>query len=400
MNKIEFKNRREELMGMMGEGSMAILSAATQKIRNCDVHYPYRQDSDFAYLTGFPEPEALAVIIPEREQGQYILFCREKDHYDQHIGLEDACELYGADDAFPITDIDEIVPCLLESCRCLYYPMGYSQTFDEQIINWINQLRARIRNGVVAPNEMVALDHILHEMRLFKSEAEEKAIRTAVDIGMRAHKRAMRFCQPGLYEYELEAEINHEFIRNGCRSPAFPSIVGGGKNACIFHYTENNCILNDGDLVLIDAGAEFNHYASDITRTFPINGHFSPAQKTIYELVLKAQQAALSKIYPGNQWNEVLKVAIDVITQGLIELGLLVGKFDALIEEEAYTRFYVPNIGHWLGMDVHDTGDYKVDNVWRELEAGLVMTVEPGLYITAAEDIAKEWWNIGIRIED
>ncbi len=267
-------------------------------------------------------------------------------------------------------------------------------------MEWMHQLRGRARSGVVAPNEMIALDHVLHEMRLFKTEVEVQTMRTAVDIAIRAHKRAMRLCRPGLFEYQLEAEIVHEFMRNGCRSPSYPPIVGSGKNACIFHYTENNSLLKDGDLVLIDAGAEFDHYASDITRTIPINGHFTPIQKTLYELVLEAQQAALSQIYPGNQWNKVYDAAAFVVTQGLIELGLLVGKLETLIEEEAYKRFYMPRIGHWLGMDVHDPSDYKVDDIWRELEPGIVMTVEPGIYISAAEDIPEEWWDIGIRIED
>jgi len=405
MDKTEFKNRREELMDMMGKGSMAILSAAPMQIRSHDIHYPYRQDSNFYYLTGFPEPDALAVFIPEREQGQYLIFCRENDPYEENwqgkrAGLEGACEIYGADDAFPITDIDDIVPGLMESCKRLYYPMGYYPEFDDQIMGWMNQLRRRARSGIVAPTEMVALDHILHEMRLFKSDAELEAMRTANDITIRAHKRAMRFCRPGLYEYELEAEIKHEFMRNGSRSPAFPTIVASGENACIFHYTKNSSVLKDGDLVLIDAGAEFYYYASDITRTFPVNGHFTPAQKTIYELVLKAQQAAFKKIVPGKPWNAANEAAVEVVTQEFIKLGLLVGKYEALIEEEAYKRFFVSRIGHWLGMDVHEPSNYKIDGLWRELEPGIVMTVEPGIYIPASEDIAEEWWNIAIRIED
>ncbi|RKZ93040.1 MAG: Xaa-Pro aminopeptidase [Candidatus Parabeggiatoa sp. nov. 1] len=405
MDKSEFESRRQKLMDIMGKGSMAILPAAPSLIRNRDVYYPYRQDSNFYYLTGFPEPEALAIIIPQREQGQYILFCREKNHdqetwHGNRAGLEGACEIHGADDAFPITDIDDIVPSLMESCRRLYYPMGYYQAFDNQIMGWMNQLRYRVRAGVVAPSEMVALDQVLHEMRLYKTEAEIQAIRAVVDVTIRAHKRAMQFCRPGLYEYEIEAEIIHEFLQSGCRSPAFPPIVASGKNAGILHYTDNNAILNDGDLLLIDAGAELDYYASDITRTFPVNGHFTKPQTTIYELVLKAQRAALSKIYPGNQWNEPYQAAIEVVTKGFIELGLLVGKFNALIEEEAYKRFYMLRIGHWLGMDVHDPGDYKVDELWRELEPGMVMTVEPGIYIPAQEDIPDEWWNICVRIED
>jgi len=401
----EFKRRRQNLSDIIKEGSMAILPAAPEKIRNSDVHYPYHQDSYFYYLTGFPEPEALAVIVPHREQGQYLLFCREKNPEKEtwdgsRAGLEGACERYGADDAFPITDIDDIVPGLMESCSRIYYPMGYYQDFDEKMMEWMNQLRGQVRKGVVVPHEMVALDYVLNEMRLHKTEAEVEAIRAAAAVIIRAHKRAMRFCKPGLYEYELEAEMVHELLRSGCRFSAFPTIVAGGKNACTLHYIANNAVLNEGELVLIDAGAERDHYASDITRTFPINGHFTPQQKTIYELVLEAQRAAMNKITPGNKWNEPYQAAIEVVTQGLIDLGILVGKKDKLIEEEAYKRFYMHRIGHWLGMDVHDGGNYKVNEIWRDLVPGMVMTVEPGLYIPASEEVPDEWWNIGIRIED
>jgi len=268
------------------------------------------------------------------------------------------------------------------------------------VIEWMNQLRELAGQGVVAPSEIIALDQVLHEMRLFKTEAEIQAIRTAIVMTVRAHKRAMQFCRANLYEYELEAEIVHELLRSGCRSLAFQPIVAGGKNAYTLHYTKNNDVLKEGDLVLIDIGAEFDNYVSDVTCTFPVNGRFTPAQRTIYELVLKAQQAALEQIYPGNHWNEPYQAAVKVITQGFKELGLLVGQLKNLIAEEAYKRFYVPRIGHWLGMDVHDPGDYKIDDMWRELEQGIVMTVEPGIYIPASKDIPKEWWNISVRIED
>jgi len=406
MEPSEFKNRRKKLMNLLGDGSMAILPAAPEQRRSRDVHYPYRQDSDFYYLTGFSEPEAILVIIPQREQGQYILFCREKNQqketwHGQRAGLEGACELYGADDAFPVTDIDDIMPGLMESCYRLYCPMGYYEEFDDQFLRWINQLRERVRSGAVAPTETVALDYILHEMRLHKSDAEVQAIRAAVDVAVSAQKRAIRCCSPGLYEYQVEAEIVHDFLRQGCRSAAFPTIVAGGKNACTLHYTENNDVLKDGDLLLIDAGAEVDYYASDVTRTVPVNGHFTKPQKTLYELVLKARRAALDKMYPGNSWTEPYQAAAEVITKGLMELGLLLGKLDILLEEEAYQRFFVqPHIGHWLGMDVHDVGNYKVDDAWRPLEPGMVMTVEPGLYIPEASDILDEWWNMAVRIED
>lgn len=405
MDKTEFAQRRQLLMEMMGPSSMAILSTGPLRTRNGNTDYRYRPDSYFYYLTGFPEPEAIAVLIPEREQGRYILFCRERDPgkelwHGRRAGLEGACDYYGADDAFPITDIDDIIPGLMESCRRLYYPMGHYATFDQQIMDWLNQLRGRIRTGVVPPREMVALDHLLQEMRLYKSPAEIAVMRTAADLTVRAHKRAMQCCRPGMYEYQLAAEIEYEFAKAGCQAPAYPTIVGGGANGCILHYIENSEPLQEGDLVLIDAGAEFDYYAADITRTFPINGRFSPSQKIIYELVLKAQKAALDTLYPGHHWDEPYQAAVQVITEGLRDLGLLVGKLEVLLEEEAYKRFYMHRIGHWLGMDVHDPGEYKVDNEWRLLEAGMVMTVEPGIYIPAADDIPQEWWNIGVRIED
>lgn len=405
MDRSEFARRRQELMNLMGKGSMAILPSAPERIRNRDVYHPYRADSNFYYLTGFAEPESLAVLVPHREQGQFLLFCRERDPeketwHGRRAGLEGACEQYGADDAFPITDIDDIVPGLLEKCRRLYYPIGCYPEFDGKVLEWLNQLREKVRIGVQIPAEMVALDHILHEMRLFKSEAELQIMRQAAAVTIRAHKRAMEFCRPGLFEYELEAEIAHEFLCHGSRSAAYPTIVGGGENGCILHYTENNAVLKTGDLVLIDAGAEFDYYASDITRTFPVNGRFSEPQRILYELVLKAQIAAIAKVQPGHHWNEPHETAVRVITQGLVDLGLLSGDVDTLIKEENYKRFYMHRSGHWLGMDVHDVGDYKIDEEWRELEPGMVVTIEPGLYVSSSEDIPKKWWNIGIRIED
>ena len=405
MDKSEFALRRQKLMAKIGKGSMAILPAAPVVQRNRSVEYPYRPDSNFYYLTGFSEPEAAAVLIPGREQGQFLLFCREKDvekeaWHGQRAGLEGACQNYGADDAFPITDIDDIVPGLLENCKRLYYAMGLYPEFDQKVVDWLNQLRGKIRIGVQVPAEIVTLDRTLSEQRLIKSEMELAAIREAVAIAMQAHRRVMRFCRPGLWEYQLEAELYHEFIRCGARFPAFSAIVGGGANGCVLHYTGNNHQLQDGDLVLIDAGAEVDYYASDITRTFPVNGKFSEPQKILYELVLKAQQAAIAQIRPGNPWIAPHQAAVRVITEGLVELGLLSGDIDKLIEEETYKRFYMHRSGHWLGMDVHDVGEYKIEEEWRPFVPGMVLTVEPGLYVNRAEDIAPQWWNIGIRIED
>jgi Xaa-Pro aminopeptidase len=405
MDANEFTRRRAALKQILGRDSMAILPAAPTVVRSRDVSYPYRQDSHFYYLTGFPEPEALAVIIPHRDQGEYLLFCREKDPDKEtwegrRAGLEGACERYGADDAFPITDIDDIIPGLMESCKRIFYAMGCHPDFDQQVLDWLNHLRGQVRKGVNVPQEIVTLDHVLSEMRLYKSAAEITAMRQAATITIGAHQRAMHYARPGVWEYQVEAEIHHEFMIAGARAPSYPSIVGGGGNGCILHYTENNGQLQDGDLVLIDAGAEYDYYAADITRTFPVNGKFSPEQKTIYELVLAAQEAAIATIRPGATWIAPHDAAVRVIATGLLELGLLEGKLDVLIEEETYKRFYMHRTCHWLGMDVHDVGQYKVDNEWRLLEAGMCMTVEPGIYIAPAADVPQRWWNIGVRIED
>lgn len=405
MDQQEFAKRRERLKQTLGADSMALLPAAPPAVRNRDVEYPYRQDSNFYYLTGFPEPEALAVIIPHREEGEYILFCREKDPeqetwHGRRAGLEGACEIYGADDAFPITDIDDIVPGLMENCRRVFYAMGCHPEFDQQVLDWMNYLRSQVRKGVSVPQEIVTLDHVLGELRLRKDPAEIEAMRQAAAITVQAHKRAMQYVRDGILEYQMEAELYHEFIRAGARAPAYPAIVGCGANGCILHYTENNGVLRGGELVLIDAGAEYDHYASDITRTFPVNGTFSPEQKTLYELVLAAQEAAFAEIRPGNPWIAFHDAAVRTITQGLLDLGLLGGRLDVLIEEETYKRFYMHRTGHWLGIDVHDIGGYKNGEEWKTFEPGMTLTVEPGVYIPAAEDVDPRWHDIGIRIED
>jgi Xaa-Pro aminopeptidase len=405
MHQDEFAGRRRKFMDIIGKGGMAILPAAPVVYRNRDVEHPYRQDSNFYYLTGFPEPEALLVLIPGRAQGEYILFCREKDQeketwHGQRAGLEGAVGEYGADDAFPITDIDEIVPGLMESCRRLYYPMGCYAEFDQKVMEWLNELRGKIRQGVHVPDEIVTLDRALHELRIIKSEAEIAKIRKAVEIAIQAHHRVIRHCRPKVWEYQLQAELYHEFIRHNARFPSYPAIIGSGPHTCTLHYIENTRQIQDGDLVLLDAGAEYDYYASDITRTFPANGRFSEAQKAIYELVLRAQYAALEKIRPGNLWIEPQQAAVRTITEGLLELGLLQGELDKLIEEEKYKRFYMHRIGHWLGMDVHDVGEFKINEEWRPFEPGMVLTVEPGIYIAPGADVAEKWWHIGIRIED
>ncbi len=402
----EYQRRRKRLMDLMNTGAIAILPTAPVRVRNRDVEYPYRPDSDFYYLTGFPEPEAVAVLIPDRPQGEYVLFCRERDpqreQWDGYrAGLEGACEIYGADDAFPFDDLDDILPGLLENRERVFYTMGMDAAFDQRVVKWLNLVRERVRTGVTAPAEFVSLQHYLHEMRLFKSAAEIKLMRQAAEISAGAHERAMRVCQPGMTEYQLEAELTHEFMRHGARSPAYPSIVGGGANGCILHYIENSATLADGDLVLIDAGCEYGCYASDITRTFPVNGRYSDAQREVYDIVLEAQAAAIKKVKSGNHWNDPHEAAVKVLTRGLVELGILEGKVSDLVKQQAYTPYYMHRTGHWLGMDVHDVGDYKVDSQWRLLEPGMVMTVEPGLYLKAdIEGLPKRWHNIGIRIED
>ncbi len=405
MDQKEFARRRKQLMHMMGPGSIAILPTNPEQSRNRDVDFPFRPDSDFYYLSGFSEPEAVTVLVPGREHGEFLLFCRDRDPEmeiwnGRRAGPDGAVQKFGADDAFPISDIDDILPGLLESRERVFYTMGAAPDFDKRVIGWVNLIRKQSRAGKHAPDEFVSLEHFVHDMRLYKSRAEIKVMRQAANIAARAHKRAMCLCQPGMMEYELEAEFLHEFRKAG-GEPAYPSIVGGGDNACILHYTENNAELNDGDLVLIDAGAEHQCYASDITRCFPVNGRFSAAQRAIYELVLDAQRAAIEAVYPGNNWNAPHEAAVKVITRGLVKLGLLKGRPATLIKEQAYQRFYMHRTGHWLGMDVHDVGDYKVGDEWRVLEPGMVLTVEPGLYIAAgSKGVARKWWDIGVRIED
>ncbi|MGJ0516317.1 MAG: Xaa-Pro aminopeptidase [Methylomicrobium sp.] len=406
MKQSEFKKRRKQLMQRVGKGNIALIGSAAERVRNRDVHYPYRQDSDFYYLTGFNEPEALAVFIPGREQGEYILFCREYDETKAlwegaHAGLEGAVKHYEADDSFPIDDLDEILPGMLENKGKVFYPMGRDPDLDHSLLEWINHLRGQSRRGVTAPGELVSLEHILHEMRMFKSPAELKLMRRAAEVSAKAHVKAMQACKPGLYEYQIEAELLYQFYQGGLRHVAYPSIVAGGRNACVLHYTENKDSLKTGDLLLIDAGAECDHYAADITRTFPVSGRFTEPQKQLYQLVLDAQGAALEQIRPGLPWNAAHEAAVETLTKGLVELGILKGKVKKLIKDEKYKPFFMHRIGHWLGMDVHDVGDYKVEQEWRLLEPGMVLTVEPGLYIPPDyEKVEEKWRGIGIRIED
>jgi len=400
----EFARRRNQLMRMVGEDGVAILPSAPVRMRSRDVEYRYRQDSDFYYLSGFAEPDAVAVLVPGRENGEYVLFCRERDEEKElwdgsRAGPDGAMEFYGADDAFPIDDIDDILPGIIESCTRVYYTMGMYTDFDTRIADWINSLRSRESKGVHTPQEFVALDHLLHDMRLYKSRAEVSAMRKSAKVAVGAHERAIRTVRAGLYEYEVEAEFRHEFRRSDAWASYNP-IVGSGVNSCTLHYVDNNQQLVDGDLLLIDAGCELDYYASDITRTLPVNGKFSPEQRAVYEIVLEAQLAAIDLTRKGNHWNEPHDAAVKVITRGLKRLGLLDGTPAKLIKDGAYRQFFMHRTGHWIGMDVHDVGDYKVGDQWRLLEPGMVTTVEPGIYIAAQSNIPTQFHNIGIRIED
>ncbi|MDS4027738.1 MAG: Xaa-Pro aminopeptidase [Candidatus Contendobacter sp.] len=398
-----FARRRRALLERMGPGSIALLPAAFETPRNRDVHHPFRQDSDFYYLTGFPEPEAIAVLAPGGEH-EFLLFCRERDPHmeiwhGRRAGPRGAMERYGVDNAHPIAEIDQRLPSLLENRERVFYAIGGNPEFDRRMMGWLNQVRGKARIGVRTPAVFVALEHLLHAMRLRKEPEEIAVMRESARIAAEAHQRAMRACHPGRMEYELEAEILYTFIRHGA-GWAYPSIVGGGDNGCILHYTENNAPLRDGDLVLIDAGAELDGYASDITRSFPVNGRFSGEQRAIYELVLAAQKAAIDQVRPGRHFSEPHDAAVRTLTEGLVALGLLRGDVEELIQTEQHKAFYMHRTGHWLGMDVHDVGDYKTGDDWRVFEPGMVTTIEPGLYIPAGGKILDAHWaRLGVHLE-
>lgn len=389
---------------MIGDG-IAILTTAHHQSRNGDVLFQFRPDSDFYYLTHFPEPEAIAVFAPGRAEGEFILFCREKDPLKElwdgrRAGIEGAVETYGADQAFPIQEFNQRLPDFMDNRDKVYTMMGRYPEFDSEILSSIKQVRDKHRSGVHAPWEYVDLRHVLHEMRLIKKKDEMNIMRNAAKLAAAGHVRAMQFTEPGKNEYQVQAVLECEFQLGGSQYPAYPSIVAGGENACILHYIDNNCVLKDGDLLLIDAGAEVDCYASDITRTFPVNGHFSDAQRAVYEIVLAAQMASIEAVKVNNTLIDYHDAAVQVLTAGLKDIGLLNGEVNELIETSAYQQFYMHRTGHWLGMDVHDVGEYKIDNEWRLLEPGMVLTVEPGLYIAANDKVDEKWHNIGIRIED
>jgi Xaa-Pro aminopeptidase len=404
MNRNEFAKRRKQLMRMIGTDGIAILPSAPVRMRSRDAEYRYRQDSDFYYLTGFAEPDAICILAPGRDNGEFVLFCRDRNREKElwngsRQGPEGAVANYGADDAFPIDDADDILPGILETRPRVYYAMGAYPEFDRRVSDWVRSLRSQEAAGRRPPQEVVALDHLLHDMRLYKSRAEISAMRRAARIAVTAHTRAIAVIKPGLFEYQIEAEFLHEFRRHDA-TVSYSPIVGGGANTCTLHYVDNNAELKDGDLLLIDAGCEYDYYASDVTRTLPVNGRFSAEQRAIYEIVLEAQLAAIERTCKGNHWNDPHDAAVRVITRGLRKLGLLDGSVPKLIRDGAYREFFMHRTGHWLGMDVHDVGDYRVDDEWRLLEPGMVTTVEPGIYISARSRVAARWRNIGIRIED
>lgn len=396
-------------MQWMGANSIAILPAACEQVRSRDVHYHFRQDSDFWYLTGFDEPESVLVLVPDRKQGEFILFNREKNAQEEiwhgtRLGQEGAEKVIGADSAFPISDIDDILPGLMENKERIYFPMGASSEFDQQVLEWRNTLRQKVKKRPkmsIPPGEMVDIRHHLHEMRLIKTQAEIQRMRYAANAASKAHKALMKACAVGKNETQMEAELNYHFAQNHCRFSAYPSIVAAGDNANILHYIDNSSELVDGDLLLVDAGCEYEYYASDISRTIPINGTFNKEQAVLYDLVLKAQLAAIDMIKPGAHWNDIHDKAVEVLVKGLIKLKILKGTFKENMENKNYQSFYMHKTGHWLGLDVHDVGDYQIHGQSRMLEAGMVLTVEPGIYIADNNTtVAKRWRGIGIRIED
>ena len=398
-----YAKRRARLQKSMRNG-IAIIPTSPEVARNADTHYGYRHDSNFYYLTGFTEPEAV-LVLTAGEEPRSILFCREKNPereiWDGHrYGPDAAQEKFGFDEAYSIELLDEKLTEMMGNQHALFYPLGGDTAWDKRILGIRAAVQEKIRSGIRAPDEILDVRAPLNEMRLIKDKHELDIMRRAAAISTRAHERAMRFTRPGQIEYQIEAELLHEFCSHGARHPAYTSIVAGGANACVLHYVGNNAQLRDGDLLLIDAGCELDGYASDITRTFPINGKFSAEQKDVYEIVLAAQAAAIAAAKPKQTWDAPHNAALRVLAQGFIDLKLCHGSVDEVLEKESYKKFYMHRTGHWLGMDVHDVGDYKIGDNWRALLPGMVLTVEPGCYIRPADDVPLALWNIGIRVED
>ena len=400
----EFARRRRDLMRMAGDSAALVVAAAPRRMRNADAAWPYRQDSDFHYLTGFPEPDAVLALLPGRSRGEVVLFCRERDPERERIdgarvGPDDAVARFGVDDAFPVDDIDDILPGMLEGRARLYCHFGRENEFDAQLLRWLRRLRGS-RGGAVVPREFVALGHLLHELRLYKSPAELALMRRAAGIAAEAQQAAVRAARPGAAEYEVEAALLHAMRARGA-VPSYPPTVAGGVNACVLHYTANQARLARGDLLLIDAGAEMACYASDITRTWPVGGRFSPPQRALYDVVHEAQCAAIDEVRAGRAFNAAHDAAVRVIVRGLCALKLLRGGARAAARSGDYKRFFPHKTGHWIGLDVHDVGDYRIDEQPRVLEPGMVVTVEPGIYIPPDDgSVPAKWRGIGVRIED
>ena len=397
-----YQKRRKSLIDMIDDG-IVILPTAPIYYRNRDVEFAFRPDSDFYYLTHFPEPEAIIVLI--KKTNEFILFCRENDPTKElwngtRAGLKNACKIYGADKAHSFNEIHKILPKLMQNQSKVYCNLGRYPVFDKQLIDYLNDMRGQNSRDINIPTEFVDIGHILHELRLYKRADERKLMKKVAKVTSNAHIETMKACKPDMYEYELQAIMEYHFVKHGCRWPAYQSIVAGGKNACILHYTNNQDKLKGGDLVLIDAGAEYDCYAADITRTFPVSGKFTLAQKTVYNIVLDAQLAAIDAVKPGNHWNDPHIAATRVITQGLIDIGIIDSSLDEALDKQLYKDYFMHKTGHWLGMDVHDVGDYKVEEQWRLLEPGMMLTIEPGIYIRPNANIDRKWHNIGIRIED
>jgi len=395
--------RRSTLAEKIGDG-VAIIATAPERQRSRDSHHPYRFDSYFFYLTGFTEPESVYVLVGG-QQPRSLLFCRSKNEEREiwdgfRHGPQGAKSAFAMDEAFPIEALDQEMPKLLADRDHVYFSLGADPTWDARLTSWINAVRAMVRTGVHAPSGIVDLRSILDAMRLVKDDQELATMRRSTEISAQAHCRAMRATRAGLHEFEIEAEILYEFMRHGAQSPAYTSIVATGANACVLHYVTNRAVLGRDDLLLIDAGCELDGYAADITRTFPVSGKFAGARKDLYEVVLEAQLRAIDAVRPGNTFNDPHEAAVRVLVRGLLDLGLLSGDVDGIIESGAYKRFYMHRTGHWLGLDVHDAGDYGSEGKWTRLEAGMVTTVEPGLYVRAGDDVPENFWNIGIRIED
>ena len=404
--QFNFSERRSELSKKVLDDSAIIVASSPVKSRISDTDYLYRQDSNFYYLSGYEEPESILLIRPYAKKDNFIIFCRDRDPLKEQwdgfrSGQTGAVQDFGADKSLSISSVDSLMPELLEGAKNIYYSMSSPCGLDQRINTWVDQIRLNTRAGAEPPQNLLSLDSVIHEMRLLKSDEEIAVMKQAAEITTEAHIRAMKAVKPGMFEYQLEAEYLYAFNKNGARAPAYNSIVGGGNNACILHYVENNSELKDGDVVLVDAGCEYKYYASDVTRTFPVNGSFTEEQKQIYSVVLEAHKQSMDQLKPGNKWNLAHEKSVEVIVEGLIDLGIIKSSKKEAIDTGEYSKYYMHRIGHWLGMDVHDVGSYKQDGDWRDLEPGMVMTIEPGIYILdSLEGVEDKWKGIGVRIED